>query len=47
MTHFPAAEFVRLLGLPTDVTPVLLLAVGYAADQPKPKWRYPLDEILL
>jgi nitroreductase / dihydropteridine reductase len=47
MTHFPPAEFSSLLGLPGNVTPVLLMAVGYAADEPKPKWRYPLDDILL
>lgn len=47
MTHFPPAEFSRILELPDNVTPVLLLAVGYAADEPKPKWRYPLNEILL
>ena len=47
MTHFPAAEFSRILGIPKNVAPVLLLAVGYAADEPKPKWRYPLSDILL
>ena len=47
MTHFPPVEFSRLLDLPDNVTPVLLMAVGYAADEPKPKWRYPLDDILL
>lgn len=47
MTHFPAADFCRILELPENVTPVLLVAVGYAADEPKPKWRYPLSEILL
>ncbi len=47
MTHFPPAEFSRILGLPDNVAPVLLVAVGYAADEPKPKWRYPLSEILL
>ncbi len=47
MTHFPPAEFSRVLGLPDAVKPVLLVAVGYAADEPKPKWRYPLSDILL
>jgi nitroreductase len=47
MTHFPPAEFSRILGLPDNVEPVLLVAVGYAADEPKPKWRYPLSDILL
>jgi len=47
MTHFPPAEFSRILDMPGNVKPVLLVAVGYAADEPKPKWRYPLAEILL
>lgn len=47
MSHFPAAEFSRVLDIPQGVTPVLLVAVGYAADEPKPKWRYPLSDILL
>ena len=47
MTHFPAAGFADAFGLPESIVPVLLLAVGYAADEAKPKWRYPLGEILL
>ena len=30
-----------------EIVPVLLLAVGYAADEPRPKWRYPLGDILI
>jgi nitroreductase / dihydropteridine reductase len=47
MTHFDAAQFSRILGLPQNVEPVLLVAVGYAADEARPKWRYPLSEILI
>jgi nitroreductase / dihydropteridine reductase len=47
MTHFDAAGFSRILGLAENVVPVLLVAVGYAADEPRPKWRYPLADILL
>ncbi len=47
MTHFNVAEFSRILALPDNIEPVLLVAVGYAADEPRPKWRYPLSEILL
>jgi nitroreductase / dihydropteridine reductase len=47
MTHFDKAEYSRILGLPENIVPVLLLAVGYAADEPRPKWRYPLSEILI
>ena len=47
MTHFDGAEYSRILELPENVVPVVLLPVGYAADQPRPKWRYPLEEILV
>jgi len=47
MTHFPAEEFSQTLGLPENVVPVLLVAVGYGADEPRPKWRYPLAEVLI
>jgi nitroreductase / dihydropteridine reductase len=47
MTHFPAAEFSRVLDIPQGIKPLLLLAVGYAADESKPTWRYPLSDILL
>ena len=47
MTHFPAAKFADAFGLPENIVPVLLLAVGYAADEARPKWRYPLGDILL
>jgi nitroreductase len=47
MTHFDPGQYSRILELPENVVPVLLLPVGYAADQPRPKWRYPLEDILL
>jgi nitroreductase len=47
MTHFDGAEYSRILELPENVVPVVLLPVGYAADQPRPKWRYPLEEMLI
>jgi nitroreductase len=47
MTHFDAAGFSRILELPESIVPVLLVAVGYAADEARPKWRYPLADILL
>jgi nitroreductase len=47
MTHFDATEFSRILALPENIVPVLLLAVGYASDEPRPKLRYPLADILL
>jgi nitroreductase / dihydropteridine reductase len=47
MTHFEPAEYSRILGLPQNIVPVVLLPVGYAADEPRPKWRYPLGDILI
>jgi nitroreductase len=47
MTHFDVGEYSRILGLPENIVPVVLLPVGYAADQPRPKWRYPLEEMLI
>ena len=47
MTHFQAKEFGRILGLPANLRPVLLCPLGYADDQPLPKWRYSVDEFLI
>jgi nitroreductase len=47
MTHFIPAEYSRILGLPANLVPTILCAVGNAADQPKPKWRYPVEDLLV
>jgi nitroreductase/dihydropteridine reductase len=47
MTHFDPGEYSRILGLPENIVPVVLLPVGYAADEARPKWRYPLGDILI
>jgi nitroreductase len=47
MTHFDPQEFTAILDLPAGVPPIVLLAVGYAADAAPPKWRYPLADILI
>lgn len=47
MTHFDPDKFSAILDLPAGMPPIVLLAVGYAADEPRPKWRYPLGDILL
>ena len=47
MTHFQPEEYSRILGLPANLIPSLLCPLGYAADQPLPKWRYSVDEILI
>lgn len=46
MTNFKPPEFARILGLPVNLTPTALVSLGYAADKPVPKRRYPVSEIL-
>jgi nitroreductase len=48
MTAFQPAEYSRILGLPETVIPTVLVSVGYPAeDQPGPRFRYPVSEILV
>lgn len=47
MTHFIPAEYSRILELPASLVPTILCAVGYPADQPKPKWRYPVEDLII
>ncbi|MFH0914858.1 MAG: nitroreductase family protein [bacterium] len=47
MTHFVPQEYARILGLPANLVPTVLCPIGYAADQPKPKWRYPVEDLLI
>jgi len=47
MTHFEPVEYSRILGLPAQLVPTILCPLGYAADQPLPKWRYGVDELLI
>lgn len=47
MTHFMPEEYSRILGLPANLAPTILCAVGHAADQPKPKWRYPVEDLII
>jgi len=39
-------EIQGILGLPSNVTPVSILAVGYPAENPAPRPRKPLEEIV-
>jgi len=48
MTAFQPAEYSRILGLPETVIPTVLVSVGYPTeDQPGPRFRYPVREILV
>jgi len=48
--HFDAKKCAELLNLPNDIEPLVLLSVGYPADEPKPNrhetQRLPLSQIV-
>jgi nitroreductase/dihydropteridine reductase len=46
MTGFDPKAFFRVLGIPANLVPTALCAVGYAADAPMPKLRFPKEDIL-
>ena len=45
MGAFDPVAYARILGLPVHLVPVVLCPVGYAADTPIPKVRFPREEI--
>ncbi|MDD1666434.1 MAG: nitroreductase family protein, partial [Methanomicrobiales archaeon] len=45
MGGFDPKEYARILGLPPHLVPTMLCPVGYAADTPEPKIRFPVEEI--
>jgi nitroreductase len=45
MGGFDPKEYARILGLPPGLVPTMLCPVGYAADKPVPKFRFPMEEI--
>lgn len=46
MGGFNPVEFTRILNIPAPLVPVMLCPVGYAADTPMPKIRYPKEDVL-
>ncbi len=46
MGGFDPAEVTRILQIPRPLVPVMLCPIGYAADRPMPKIRFPREEIL-
>jgi nitroreductase len=46
VAHFDPAVVRQVLGLPAEVEPIALTPLGYPADQPKPKERKPLAELV-
>lgn len=47
MGGFDPAAVREILALPAPLVPVLLCPIGYGADEPGPKLRHPLEEILV
>jgi nitroreductase len=45
MGGFDPKEYSRILKLPPHLVPTMLCPVGYAADRPGPKIRFPAEEI--
>jgi nitroreductase len=47
MEGFDPKSYSEILNLPPYLIPTALCALGYAADSPSPKLRFPLNEIVL
>jgi nitroreductase len=45
MGGFDPKEYTRILNLPPTLVPNMLCPVGYAADSPMPRFRFPKEEI--
>ena len=45
MEGFDAVQYSRILGLPKNIVPTALCAIGYADDTPKPKLRFAKEEV--
>ncbi|MFA6225364.1 MAG: NAD(P)H-dependent oxidoreductase [Methanoregula sp.] len=45
MGGFDPAGYAEVLFLPEEYIPVVICAIGYAADKPLPKWRLPREEV--
>jgi nitroreductase / dihydropteridine reductase len=46
MTAFQPAEFAKILGLPDNLVPTVMVSTGFAAEPGAPKIRRSVDEIL-
>ena len=42
---FDPAAYSKILELPSGIVPTVLVLLGYAADEPMPKMRFPKEEI--
>jgi nitroreductase len=44
---FDPEAFARILKLPENIVPTVLITLGYALEEPSPKMRFPKEEIML
>ncbi|MDD5142350.1 NAD(P)H-dependent oxidoreductase [Methanoregula sp.] len=47
MGGFNPAEFSRILKIPAPLVPTMLCPIGFAADKPMPKVRFPKEDIVV
>jgi len=47
MTAFQPPEFAKILGLPDNLMPTVMVSIGYPAEEGMPKVRRSVDEILV
>jgi len=47
MGGFDPAVVTQILGIPAPLVPVKLCPIGYRADEPWPKLRHPLEDLLV
>lgn len=45
MEGFSPDDFAKILNTPKNIVPVVLCGIGYAADKPRPKMRFPISEV--
>jgi len=45
MEGFQPIEYSKILKLPDNLVPTVLVTIGYAADTPRPKFRLPKEEV--
>ncbi|MFA5268901.1 MAG: NAD(P)H-dependent oxidoreductase [Methanoregula sp.] len=45
MGGFDPVSYAEVLFMPEEYVPVVLCAIGFAADKPFPKWRLPREEV--
>lgn len=47
MEGFNPEEYIKILRLPNNLAPTALCPIGYATDKPKPKIRFPVEEVFV